>query len=368
MIQLCRYDPASFEQWAPYHVAKSVYLYNWGFYQESGVSVLRTPTFAAEQIRRFLANDVRGIYFCGGLDGTNNGCWGLEGPNYYAYGKAMGDPSLDPNGLLREYVDAAFGESALPMRAFFSALYERLQLHSDIPRSKRPFGKREDFWCHFFPPKLLEDMNTNLERAKAMATDPKVKARLELVDREFQYVRVTAPVYQIYRAYRFSPSLASLGMLAAAVKARQAYIDRLCPTGKPAVVPGLRAPLSGSPRSTIEVNGRVLEAPFNWDFAALREKGVLPGTIKKQITAVRVAPIELDGKLDEAQWEKIPLPGARRDRNGHAPERLAVQGRLRRQVLLPGLRLRAGRPEGRRRPDARRQGRRPRRRGKRALT
>lgn len=303
VIQLSRYDAADFEQWAPYRVAKSVYIYNWGFFQVGGVTVFRTPAFVVEQVRRFLANDVRGIYLCGGLDGASNGCWGLEGPNYYAFGKAMGDPNVDPAALLREYVEASFGEAALPMQAFFTAIYNRLQLYSDLPRTARPFQSREDFWCHFFPPKLLEDLGTHLDRAKAMAAGQKAKARLDLVEREFQYLKATAPVYQLYRAYRFAPSPASLDLLASAVKARQATIDGLYPDGKPMTVPGLRAPLSGAPKSAVESNGRILEAPFNWDFALLRRKAVLPGTVKNRIVVPRIAPITLDGKLDEPQWQ-----------------------------------------------------------------
>jgi len=81
-------------------------------------------------------------------------------------------------------------------------------------------------------------------------------------------------------------------------------IERLYPKGEPKPVPGLREPLGGPKKSFVEAGGRTLEAPFNWDFALLRERGVLPGVGRKSLEVPRVSGITLDGRLDEAAWQK----------------------------------------------------------------
>ena len=303
IIQMCRYSPESFAEWAPLGVPKTVYLYNWGFYHSMGIAPLRTPRAMVDQVRLFKANDVRGIYLCGGLDGRENGLWGLDGPAYYAFGKALGDPGCDGDALLREYVEAAFGEAAAPMRAFFNALYERLDLCSRLPEGSRAFVTPEDFFCHFFPAKTLSDMTADLARAQAVAGDAKVKARLELVDMEFRYVKATATVYQFYRTYRLTPTAATLDLVASAVQARREVIDGIYPSGRVRAVEGLRAPLGEASKAFAETGGRAVSAPLNWDFALLKEKGVLPGVGMKRVACPRVEGIVLDGRLDEAAWQ-----------------------------------------------------------------
>ena len=310
VIQMCSYTPNAFKAWAPFNVDKSVYVYNWGQYHSPGYAPKRTPRYAVEQVRMFLKNRVRGIYICGGYKG-GQGSYGLEGPSYYAYGKALGDPDRDPDDLLDEYVDAAFGEAAVPMRAFFTAMHDRLEMYSvfhrpntpvvDIPT---PFRTQEEFFCYFFPAKLVNDMSRDLKRAKAMAADDRVKANLQLVEIEFAYVKNLATVFQLYRTYRMDPNRQALDLLGAKVAERKQMLDALFPDGKPLLIKGLVPPFMGAPRKQVEVNGRGIGAPLNWDFAFLREKGVLPGVGSKSVQVPRVRGITLDGKLDEPGWTK----------------------------------------------------------------
>ena len=307
LIEMCRYSPEAFAAWAPFDVGKTVYTYNWGAYHSEGLSPKRTPRAVVAQVRLFVKNKVRAIKVDGGFNRAGQGChgWALEAPTYYAYGKALGNPNRDPDTLLREYVDAAFGTAAAPMRAFFKAMHDRLELYSRKPSGLRVFVTPEDFFCHFFPPRLLNDMATNLERAKAVADDDDVRARLELVEIELGYVKRQAAVLQFFRAYRLAPSWETFDLLAAKVLARRQYVDWLYPDGPRAFsrrIPGLPRPFANVKKAVIAAGGRVMLAPLNWDFDLLREKKVLPGVGAKRVECPRAGRIVLDGKMDEPVW------------------------------------------------------------------
>ena len=310
VVQMCAYTPNAFKAWAPFNVDKSVYIYNWGQYQTPGYAPKRTPRYAVEQVRLFLKNRVRGIYICGGFKG-GQGAYGLEGPSYYAYGKALGDPERDPDDLLNEYVAAAFGEAAVPMRAFFTAMHDRLEMYCAFQRPNtpvidipRPFRTQEEYFCYFFPPNLVTDMSRNLDRAKAVAAEERVKANLRLVEIEFDYVKNLATVFQLYRSYRMAPSREALDLLGAKVAERKRMMEALFPQGRPLHIKGLVKPFMGAPRAWVERNGRQIGAPLNWDFALLRERGVLPGAGNKSVRVARAGAIKLDGRLDEPGWQQ----------------------------------------------------------------
>jgi len=294
VIQLCNYSEASFRAWAPFNVAKTVYIYNW-------LAPARiAPRYAVDQIRRFAANGVRGIYICGGL--SNFGAWGLDGPSYYAFGKAIGDPSREARDLTEQYIRAAFGEAASPMRAFYRAMHKRSEVYALIDRQRGYSFAPDagDFVCHFFSPKALGDMIAGLERALSIAEDEKVKARLALVEAEFKLLRARAVVYHMYRAYRLAPSWETLGLLEKSVRDYKETTAWLMPGGKVRTIAGLRPPYSGRP----PLAGG---APFSWDFALLREKRVLPGVGMKRAEVRGAGDFRLDGRLDEAWWADAPF-------------------------------------------------------------
>lgn len=305
VIQMCRYTPQAFAAWAPYGVEKSVYIYNWGSYKIAGFAPVYTPRYMVEQARLFRAHGVRGIYLCGRME-----AWGLQGPSYYACGKALGDPDRDPDELRREYVQAAFEEAAAPMLAFFTALHNRLEWYAaweasswPTPPGPGPFATPEDYYCHFFPAKLLAEMSAHLERAQALARSERVKAHLRLVEIEFQNLRSLAGIFQYYRAYRLAPNWPALELLAGAVEGRRAWVDELFPEGKLVRLPGLPPLFGESPKDFVYRGGRHIDTPLNWDFAALREKQVLPGVGSKSIRAPRLTGITLDGRIDEPAWQ-----------------------------------------------------------------
>ena len=307
VIQMCRYTPEAFEEWASFRVAKSVYVYNWGNYHIPGFAPIHTPRYMVEQARLFRQNGVRGIYICGLMQ-----TFGLDGPSYYAYGKAVGNPDRDPDDLRREYVAAAFEEASVPMLAFFAAMHNRIEWYSAFkapellsPNVPGPFSTPEDYYCHFFPAKLLKDLSDNLERAKALARSDRVKAQLQLVEIEFNNVRNLASIFQYYRAYRLAPNWPALDLLAGAVEARGSMVDALFPQGKLMQIPGMPVLFGAMPKEFVFKGGRHIDTPLNWDFALLREKQILPGVGSRRVEASRVTGITLDGKLDDAAWQQL---------------------------------------------------------------
>lgn len=307
VIQLTGYSEDNFKEWERFDVDKAVYIYNWGAYHIAGFAPKRTPRYVVNQIRSFVKNRVRGIYICGGF--KNKGPWSLDGPAYYAFGKALENPDREPEELLDEFVEASS-----PMKLFYRILFQRLESYSlfdhpigPSPRVPSPFRPPEDFYSHFFPPNLLDKLSQNLERAVAIARTEEVKARLRLLKADFSYVQNLASIFHLYRAYRTYPSWELLGLLETKVRKRKQFIDSLYQNARPIKIKGLPAPLGGPPKDLLEAGGRlggILSAPLNWDFDSLWKKRVLPGTQKRKVVVVKAkSAVKLDGRLDELAWK-----------------------------------------------------------------
>ena len=291
MIVLSRYSPEMFAIWKPWKLEKMVYLYSF-----LGIYPRVTPRSEIDKVRLFLTNGVHGIQLGGGLD-QGNSPWGLFGPSYYAFGKAMADPERTADELEKEYVEAAFGEAAEPMQRFFETMHRRLEVnalieghHVGLPDRRYrgyPFGDLPgDFHCHFFPPNVLTEMRASLERALARATDAKVKARLALVEAEFRYLRDVAAVFHMYRAYCLAPSWETFGLLETQVQSYKATKSWLQPDGKMRNFPGLRPAFNGWRSSDKQKLGASDGPPFDWDFADAHTAGKLPKVkIKMQARA-----------------------------------------------------------------------------------
>ena len=336
VIQMCHYAPEDFDEWTRFDVPKTVYVYNWGTYHVTGFGPKRTPRYADEQVKRFVASKVRGVYMCGAFE-----CLGLEGPVYYVYGRTLGDPTLNRETVTAEYYRLVFGKARAPMKAFYEDMYESLELYGVLRRPNfrteryrvQTLGTPEDAYCTLFPAKLLGAMTKNLERAKALAEDPAVRERLRLVEYEFEYVRNLATIFQLYRAYRLKPNWQTFGILAEAVEARRAMLKQRFAggrRGRAKVFGGWGRLFGGCDAKETALGGRlraVLSAPVNWNTALLKKKGILPGVGMKRMAVGRVSGIKLDGRLDEAAWRKAK------------PEQLSESGL---GELRNGTRFRAG--------------------------
>jgi hypothetical protein len=163
-----------------------------------------------------------------------------------------------------------------------------------------------------YSPDVLKTMDTNLQRAEKLAEGQKVKKRLALVRKEFDYVKNLASTIHLYNAYRTVPSWQAFNTLADSIERRNRMIDALCRKGRVAKLkdwPGIDF-LGSVDIETLKVNGRQggpLSAPFNWNTALLKKKKVLPGINKKKLAIHKAsAQIPVSGDFDRGIWQDIP--------------------------------------------------------------
>lgn len=305
MIELCKYSDEVFDAWKKIEVPGGfvTYIYNWGIYQTPGYTAKRTPAFAAKQAKTFAANGVKGVYRCGFGE-----LFGMEGPVYYVYGKMLEDPELDYETLLRDYYGRAYHESAAPMRAFFDALHKALDLGE---KGGAGFGNPVNFFGAVYPPDVMEKLEKNLLRAEKLAVQPKVKARLKLVRKEFDYLKSIVDVVRMYQAYRTAPSWTTFDLLAQKIDARNALVDSML-NEKGRVrrlkeFPFVRF-FDDAPRAMLKRNGRLsapLGAPFNWNMKFLKEKEILPGMSMKRMTVTKLSGAPEFNDFESGVWKDL---------------------------------------------------------------
>ena len=324
IIELCNYTTETFKRWRQYEVKGgfTTYVYNWGWYNRVGFLPKRTPQFCAEQVRLFLKNNVRGVYRCG--FGEN---FGLEGPSYYVYGQMFNDITQNEDVLVDDFIRRAFHESYVPMKLFYENLFARLAIYSALEdRGASDFGRVSALPANprvlvtsIFSADMLDILSKNLKRAEEMAKDPKVKARLELVRIEFDYVQNLAETLHLYNAYRLNPNQHSFDQLALSVDKRNALIKSYTDPKRPSTtraysknwpyLPIFNAP----PIKMLEENGRLsapIGAPLNWNTKLLKEQKVLPGVGKKSLRIPRasgkVSAVDFNsGAWAKAQWNTM---------------------------------------------------------------
>jgi len=307
--------------WREYEVPGGFtgYIYNSTPNMGTRYTPMRTPGFVEAQAKRLVANRIQSLY----RDG-NGVLFGLEGPVYYVMGRMFDDPEHNAaKDLMPEFCDAAFGKAAFPMRSFYDQLYHAINLYSDH------IGTRNDAWTYhtiegrrrktvtdpfaliafLYPPGVLAALDADLTQAERLANTEKVRTRLAVVRREFEWVRHLARVVHLYHAFEIYPDAASRDRLLDAIDARNAAIDALYnERGQPQPLPGwshVLFPFPGhsAPHLRLAYNG--YQEPYantclNWDTRSLRA-APLPG--KKRLTVFRSAgPVTLEA----SQWQSVP--------------------------------------------------------------
>lgn len=316
IIELCAYTQEIFDLWSQVKVPGgfTVYIYNWGWYQLVGLTPKTSPDTCAEQIRLFLANNVKGIYRCGFGE-----LFGLEGPSYYVYGKMLDESAPDHRQALEDFYINAFQQAAAPMRAFYNALYERLDamyirqgMYAFLAeKPSLPKNPRITLGA-IYTPDLLESMEKNLARAETIADNDKVKQRLNLVRREFDYVKSLGSVIAFYNSFRLRPDKHNFGQLADTIDARNAMInDYYNDKGAMRNLPGWPEIvfLGRAEKSIVKQNGRLnapLSAPFTWNIALLRKQNVIPGISIRVMTAPKTVQGPIGRDFDSGVWKNIP--------------------------------------------------------------
>ncbi len=296
-IMWCGTNEKDIAPWRAYEVPGGFtsYLYNWTANLSSRYTPMRTPLTVEAQAKRLHRAKVQSIYRDG--PGALNG---LEGPVYYIMGRMFDDPeNTQAKFLMHEFCGAAFGNSAGAMLRFYDALYHAVEPYSQF------FGTRDPAWTYrniygqgrkmladplrflgfLYTPKLLASMEKQLVLAEKSTSTDKVKARLALVRREFNYLRSLAKVVHLYHAYQIQPDLVSRDRLLDAIDARNAEIDsyfgqrsRVKPLAN---WDYLTFPPPGHDANHLRLKYNRYQEPFaesvfNWDTKAMRS-APLPG-------------------------------------------------------------------------------------------
>lgn len=271
----------------------SGFLYNWVPNLVTRYTPMRTPGFIEEQVRRLARNRIRAVY----LDGPG-ALFGLEGPVYYTMGRMYDDvEGNSADALVKEFCEAAFGRAAPPMLEFYDQLYRGIEVYSRYLATRAPAwvytdgkGKARKYLTDpfqmlgfLYPPQLLKELEEKLSRAQRAADTEKVRSRLTLVRREFDYLKSTLRVVHLYHAYQVESDLALRDRLLAAIDARNALIDSWYdPRGGLTPMPGwpfvLFPPAGHSAKHLRLAYDRYQEpmadTPFNSDTQAVRKGSV----------------------------------------------------------------------------------------------
>lgn len=317
MVELCSYSPEILAKWEKCKVPGgfTVYIYNWGFYKTEGFTPKHFPEFCKEQVELFKNNNIWGIYRCGFGE-----LYGLEGPVYYTYGKLLEDSARDPVKLADEFCDFAYPDSSKPMKEFLSLLYERLKMQvgsdtkTDWNNRNLLDGKIPDMQDNVkvlfvrYPSDVTAKMQGYLDEASNIAKDKKEIARIKIAKLEFEYLKKTALVAELYDKYRKEASKEVFGSLLDAIDSRNNFIDSLKTVNKGNNISdyeGCRI-FDSVPPAVLKTGGRLrceLKTPYDWDTGLFRKMNIAPGA--SEIKAVKTdAPIKLDGIADEPVWKK----------------------------------------------------------------
>lgn len=291
-LMLCGTNEEDLEKWRGFEVPGGfvAYLYNWCPNLGTRYTPMRTPRFIEAQVRRLVRDHIHGIH----RDGPGL-LFGLEGPVYYVMGRMFDDPeNLQAQELVDEFCLAAFGEASAPMQEFYDRLYHGIELYSEYLGTRSPAWAYRDLYGQprkyltdpfqligfLYTPSLLASLDEDLTRAENAAPSDKVRARLALVRREFNYVKSLARVVHLYQAFQMQPDLALRSRLLDAIDARNAEIASYYDAaGNPRPLPGwsfVMFPPPGHDANHLRLaydgyQEPYKDTPVNWDTQAMRE-------------------------------------------------------------------------------------------------
>jgi hypothetical protein len=318
-LMLCGTNEEDIDLWRDYDVPGGYigYLYNWCPNLGTRYTPMRTPRYVEKQVKRLTANHFQAI----NRDGPG-ALFGLEGPVYYTMGRMFDDAAnMQAKDLVHEFCGAAFGKAAGSMLRFYDQLYDGIELYSEYLGTRCPAWAYTDiygggrkhltdpfqFLGFLYPPRLLASLEKELAQAEKSADTDKVRTRLALVRREFEYVKQLARVVHLFHAYELDATLAARDRLLDAIDARNAEIARYYDP-RTRAAPGMGwvsslFPITGHSLEHLRLAYDGYQEPFantcvNWDTQAMR-KAPLPGARK-----MAAKPVAEAIGLDSPQWSR----------------------------------------------------------------
>jgi len=286
LVEMCAFSTPWEEmltKWKKFRIPKLVYTYNWGAWHTTTFSPKRSPAYVSKQLRLFADNGVQGIFKCGWGEAL-----GLEGPVYYVYSKLLFDPYIDPQMLADDFYRAAYGRASSPMKKLFDALYASMDFkdgHSKLDLMHvRPHNPSEQL-TYLFQPGTLLYMEKQLSQALAMDQDPRVQARLKLVEREFKYLKTLVSIHVYWSAYRLSGSKGAAALLEAEIDARTELVASWYDeNGRMKMEPGFNWPFFDNvPKTILNNGGGAILSPYpGLDIDEIRNKPASGAALKKR--------------------------------------------------------------------------------------
>jgi hypothetical protein len=172
MIEVCSPTEARLKNWKEnYKVPHGfvVYIYFWGNYPLPGFTAKRSYMRCVETIKTFKRYGVHGVYRCGFGE-----LFGMEGPVYYLFGRLIDDPDADPNAVVKEYCDRAFGPAGDSMVEFFNTLDRRLMAADLMENKGSEYGSALpqnplDLLAFIYTPEIAAKMDATLTVAEGLA-------------------------------------------------------------------------------------------------------------------------------------------------------------------------------------------------------
>lgn len=325
MLMLCGTNEWDLAKWENTEIPRGLtsYIYNWTPNQTSRYIPMTTPLSLEKQVKRLYEANIRGIY----RDGGGPYLAGLEGPAGYVFGRMWDDPENNRAADLKlEFLEAAFGSAAAPMRRFYDQLYHHTELYAHYLGTRLPgwtytpiYGRGRKHVTDLFqmvgfmfPPSLLANLNTELAQAEKAADNDRVRARLALVRRELTWVEDLARVIHLHHAVQMAPdNIALYNELLDAIDTRNAtikswYNERGQPTkphpawGRPLFPP------SGHNANHLRLaenryQESVAQTPLNWDTTAMRAaiRAATQETVVRRTTAAV--------NLSSADWNEAEV-------------------------------------------------------------
>lgn len=324
--------PEAFKIWESCKVPAgfSSYLHAWGWYHLCGYMPVRTPMYCERVVKMFDRYNVRGV----GLDAPPAVMWALEGPAVYTYARMLDDPKTGKaQTFLDEYLAAAYGKAVYPMTQFFDVLHHTLEAYAEVfgvdngtfqtctradgqsVRYVTPEGKLR-LIAFLYPPETLDLLESHLAQAEAVpGLSDKVRLRLALARREFNYLKSTVRVVHVYHAWQVRKDRPALEQLLNEMEAREKMILAWYDPRRE-YSPGIyyQQPISPNWRMFLGSEGHYQDhlmrnggtylaepvPPFTWTLAGIRKAALF------EPRALAVAKVPAPLTLDAPEWDKVP--------------------------------------------------------------
>ena len=202
-VELANQEPEYIEAWRGKTGGMTTYLYWFNSTLNFAWNVDATPSEVATNIRHLYAKGVRGFYH------TFDENYGFSGPTYYMMGKLMGDPHLDPEELVNEYIDGVYDKAAPAMKKFFDVLYKTHEArfpNATHGRSVPSWSTTENIYLLLYPPKTLAALEKHLASAEATADTHQAKGWVRLTRDFFDFTSLLTRAITAYRIYQADES------------------------------------------------------------------------------------------------------------------------------------------------------------------